>query len=66
MRYTKKELAQKVDWEGGVAESINGYGIPFTSLPEDAPFEIVQAWQAIEATGEAERAIYTWLESDDG
>lgn len=61
-RYENKEgLAEKVDWEGGVAEAINGYGIHSDELPEGTPQAIVEAWQRVEAVGAYIHAIENWL-----
>lgn len=66
MRYESKEdLAGKVDWEGGVAEAITGYGITTDMLPEDAPGEIVRAWRRIEESGKDIDAIQEWLDGGD-
>ena len=44
-KYTMQDLAAKVDWEGGVAESIFGYGISAKDVPE----EIREDWALVEA-----------------
>lgn len=58
---SKEELAGKVDWEGGVAEAINGYGIRSDELPEGTPQAIVEAWQRVESVGAYVNAIENWL-----
>ena len=44
-KYTLAELAQKVDYEGGIAEAIFGYGIK----SEDVPKELQAEWAAVES-----------------
>lgn len=66
VRYeSKDDLAAKIDWEGGLAEAITGYGIKFTDLPEDTPWPIVQAWQRIEDSTKDLDLIYNWLEEKE-
>lgn len=59
---TREDLAAKVDWEGGVAEAITGYGISSRTLPEDAPGEIVRAWRRVEESSKDIAAIQKWLD----
>jgi hypothetical protein len=47
-KYTKQDLAQKVEWEGGLAAAID-YGIKHDELPDDTPTETVDAWRRLEA-----------------
>lgn len=62
-RYTKEELIDKTDWEGGVTEAITGYGISPSALPEDAPEPVVQAWTRIyEQTRKDIRTIQEWFD----
>jgi hypothetical protein len=58
---SKEELASKVDWEGGVTEAINGYGIGADELPEGTPLEIVTAWRMVEAVDDPVSTIRRWL-----
>ena len=44
---TKEELDDKIDWEGGIAETITGYGLSPGNLPEDAPPEVKAAWERL-------------------
>lgn len=60
-RYTKDGLAGKVDWEGGVAEAITGYGISSDALPEDTPRKVVESWKNIEGMSEDISRINEWL-----
>jgi hypothetical protein len=60
---SKAELAAKVDWEGGVTEAINGYGLGHETLPDDTPIDVFNAWVRIEATAGDVAKIYEWLES---
>lgn len=63
-RYESREdLASKVEWEGGVTEAINGYGISADELPEDAPGDIVAAWRQVEEIDDAVNSIQCWLDS---
>ena len=58
---SKEELAEKVDYEGGAAEAINGYGIHSDELPEGTPPKIVEAWKRVESVGTDIIAIENWL-----
>lgn len=57
-----RELADKVDYEGGILEAICGYGIPANELPGDTPTEVVVAWMKLylEVPGLVE-IIRDWL-----
>lgn len=61
-RYTHAELADKVDWEGGIYEAITGYGIPSDCLPLDAPESVREAWARIEETSADADVIQEWLD----
>lgn len=63
-RMTRERLADKVDWEGGVEEAINGYGIDVSALPEDVPDSIKADWQSIRDTLKAVQRISEWLYGD--
>jgi hypothetical protein len=58
---TREELADKVDWEGGVVDAINGYGLDVSVLPDDAPESIKADWQAIGDMRAAVERISDWL-----
>ena len=58
---SREDLAAKVDWEGGVSEAINGYGIGADELPEDTPADIVAAWRRVEIIGGDVEFIQEWL-----
>jgi hypothetical protein len=57
----KHDLANKVDWEGGVWEAICGYGMDDSWLPENTPQEIRDAWNRVRATEQDVRVINEWL-----
>ena len=61
MYESKQALADKVDWEGGVAEAIMGYGISSEELPKDTPDEIVEAWKEAEKAKAAFDKINDWI-----
>jgi hypothetical protein len=63
---TRQELADKVDWEGGVEAAINGYGLDTSVLPDDTPAQIRADWQAIQDTREAGARIQEWLDEAYG
>lgn len=44
---TKEEIDAKIDWEGGIAETITGYGLAPSCLPEDAPQSVKTAWERL-------------------
>jgi hypothetical protein len=58
---TKEDLAAKVDWEGGLAETIFGYGISADELPENTPPRIVRCWTAVEQVSGDLNEIDNWL-----
>ena len=65
-RYTNvADVRDKVDWEGGIADAIIGYGLTASNLPENAPPEVVEAWLAIEAVVPHVRTISAWFETAD-
>lgn len=49
---TKEEILDKIDWEGGIAEAILGYGLSFEDLPENAPPEVRYAWKELQEQGQ--------------
>lgn len=60
-KYTKNQLANKIDWEGGLYEFVNGYGLDIVDLPEDTPSEIVIAFRRIKEVEQYEHIIWDWL-----
>lgn len=58
---SREDLFVKVDYEGGVAESIFGYGIYAEDLPEETPARIVQCWTAVEQVADELHEIQNWL-----
>lgn len=63
-RWTKEEVRDKVDWEGGVAEALTGYGIDSSVLPDDTPDDIVEAWDRVYFSRQDVDKIERWLEED--
>lgn len=61
---TKSEIAAKVEWEGGLAETILGYGLSWTELPADAPNEIKAAWLHVQGVRADVERIENWLEDE--
>lgn len=63
MQYmTKQDLADKIDWEGGLCAFVNGYGLNIDELPPDTPDDIIAAFVEIINTRQSEAKIYEWLE----
>jgi len=60
-KMTRKELADKVDWEGGVHEAIAGYGIPPARLPGDVPADVLEAWKRVYDSTSDIDLIDDWL-----
>lgn len=60
----REELAAKVDWEGGLADAIFGYGIKSDDLPHNAPKAIKQAWRDLEAVKPQLDLVSKWLFSE--
>lgn len=58
---TREELAGKVEWEGGIAEAITGYGLPASCLPDDVPWEVYEAWQRLSDARHFITTIEGWL-----
>lgn len=60
---TREELNEKVDWEGGIAEAIIGYGLTADDLPADAYGPVIEAWKRLQSQGARDiRLIGDWLE----
>ena len=60
------DLAEKVDYEGGLYEAIY-YGINAEQLPPDTPSAVFDAWSALEAAmGEYGPMIQEWLAANLG
>lgn len=60
---TKQELADKIDWEGGVFESVE-YGLKVSDLPEGVPPEVAEAWANLEKAVRDQDLINAWLWED--
>jgi hypothetical protein len=63
---TRDELAAKVDYEGGVAEAIAGYGMSLAWLPDDTPDYIRAAWKRVYDIQPDVEVIEEWLSNGDG
>ena len=61
------ELANKIDWEGGVTEFILGYGFDVAALPPGSPENIKAAFLRVQAVYDDVNEIQQWLDdhSDD-
>ena len=59
-KWTKEEVYDKVDWEGGIHEAICGYGISPAVLPEDTPPDVIVAWTAL-YENDPTKVIARWL-----
>lgn len=64
MAMTREEIAAKVEWEGGVYETICGYGMDSSVLPEDAPPNVRTCWEMVKAADAAVEVIENWLYPD--
>jgi hypothetical protein len=63
-RYTRLDLAAKVDWEGCILDAIE-YGIKPEQLPEDAPKGVQEAWARLYYQAQDDiRTVYRWLNQD--
>lgn len=65
IRWTREEIAAKVDGEGGVTKAINDYGLSVNILPADTPVTIVEAWKRIKGTENDVMRISHWLETGE-
>ncbi len=63
-KISKEDLAAKIDWEGGLAESIFGYGMKSSELPDNAPAAVKQAWKQLEEVRPQADLINKWLWND--
>ena len=61
MYESKEDLISKVDYEGGLVESIFGYGVSSDELPKDTPPSIRYSWAKLEAMQEEVSEINAWL-----
>jgi len=59
-KWTKEELADKVEWEGGVYDAVCLYGLKPEYLPDDTPPEVVEAWTAL-YNSDPIKIINNWL-----
>lgn len=67
MKYEdSQELADKIDWEGGLTAFVFGYGISLEDLPGDMPGDIRDAFARILAVHEDIRLIREYLPEPDG
>jgi hypothetical protein len=64
-KWSREEVAEKVDWEGGVSEAITDYGLSVDILPADTPPTIVEAWKRIKDTDNDVMRISHWLETGE-
>ena len=61
----KAQLAAKIDWEGGILDTIADYGLRAEALPDDTPAEVVSAWENITTHVPAwVDVIEAWLDDD--
>lgn len=62
-----EQLAEKIDWEGGVYNAIVGYGIRPSMIQEwygkPLPAEIKAAWEKVMSVESAIREIANWLDN---
>lgn len=69
----KQDLAAKIDWEGGIFDTINGYGLTVETAcsytvhtsedaPKPMPKEVEEAWNRIRAVEKDARIISEWLD----
>lgn len=61
---TKEEIAGKIEWEGGVVDTILDYGLDVSFLPDDVPAEVAEAWSRIQDIDEDVSTIEEWLNAD--
>jgi len=58
---TKDEILSKIEYEGGIAETIVGYGLGIDNLPADVPMNVRIAWRTISLYQESYTIITDWL-----
>lgn len=63
--WTREELAEKVESEGGVCNAIIGYGLESVLLPADVPAEVQLAWRQVYTARHAVAVVYAWLYPDE-
>lgn len=62
MKYESPEhLATKIEWEGGLYDFVNSYGLSIDELPEGTPDHIIAAFVQIKDAQNAENTIWDWL-----
>jgi hypothetical protein len=59
---SRADLAAKIDWEGGVEESIS-YGIRAEHFPVDTPKEILDAWNRLVESYQDVDLVSEWLQA---
>ena len=60
---TPQQLAAKIEWEGGLEETIFSYGISACDLPAGTPVKVREAWERVDAVAPDLGIIEDWLES---
>ena len=56
-------VAAKIDWEGGIFDAINNYGLSSDDVKDAVPPEVLEAWKVIESVRPAAVVIATWMDS---
>jgi hypothetical protein len=65
MRFeNNREVLEKADWEGGIYDLANGYGVLSDDLPEGTPAYVIEAWDRLRLAGEDETLIQRYLEEN--
>jgi hypothetical protein len=60
------DLADKVQWEGGLTAAILDYGIRVADLPDGAPADVQSAWKRVEDVADDVNFIQRWLDDNGG
>lgn len=63
-KYDVEDLYTKIDWEGGIVESMI-YGISAEQLPEETPAKVISAWKKIYEALDSLPVIQDWLDNLD-
>lgn len=62
--YTEQEFAEKVEWEGGLWETLTGYGLSYTDVVPGALRDALEQAERVIAEASTEiEAIEYYLES---
>ncbi len=61
---SKEDLANAIDWEGGIFALVLDYGLSIEDLPPNTPEDIIEAFNELIAIGVYTQKISDWLDEE--